>query len=103
MKEYVYVVQMDVPEQFEDDFNRVYDTQHVPSILKVPGVHGCHRFRLEHGDVDGVPQYLAIYELDSPDLPKSDAWKAASDKGDWATLIRPHTTNRVRSIFRRIP
>jgi hypothetical protein len=35
MSLYLYVVQMDVPPELEDDFNRIYDTQHIPEIMKV--------------------------------------------------------------------
>ena len=35
---YVYVVQMDIPPHLEAEFNRIYDEDHVPTILKVPGV-----------------------------------------------------------------
>ena len=100
MADYIYLVQMDIPEELEDDFNRIYDTQHIPNILTVPGVHSCKRYRLESSDVDGVARYAAVYEIDSPDLPTSDAWKEQSDKGDWATSIRPHATNRSRSLFK---
>ncbi len=102
MADYIYLVQMDIPTELEDDFNRIYDTQHVPNILTVPGVHGCTRYRLESADVDGMARYAAVYEIDSPDLPSSDAWNEQSDKGDWITQIRPHATNRSRAIFRHI-
>ena len=102
MSEYIYLVQMDIPAELEDDFNRIYDTQHVPNILAVPGVHGCARYRVESGDVEGVARYAAIYEIDSTDVPGTDAWKTASDKGDWITHIRPHATNRTRVVYKRI-
>ncbi len=102
MADYIYVVQMDVPAEFEDEFNRIYDTEHVPNIVKVPGVHGCSRYRLEAANVEGVARYAAIYEIDFPEVPESEAWKAASEKGDWSTAIRPHTTNRSHCIFKRI-
>jgi hypothetical protein len=102
MADYIYVVQMDVPADKEADFNRIYDTQHVPELSKVPGVHGVTRYRLESSDVDGVAKYLAVYQIDTPDLPQTEPWKAASDRGDWATQIRPHTTNRSHHIFKRL-
>ena len=103
MADYVYLVQMDVPTALEDDFNRIYDTQHVPNILKAPGVHSCTRYRLKSSDVAGVARYAAVYEIDSPEVPESDGWKTESEKGDWAAQIRPHTTNRSHHIFKRIP
>ena len=36
MADYMYLVQMDIPVELEDDFNRIYDTQHVPNILTAP-------------------------------------------------------------------
>ena len=34
---YLYIVQMDVPAEFEAEFNRIYDTEHAPQFLKVLG------------------------------------------------------------------
>ncbi|MDH3601861.1 MAG: hypothetical protein OEU26_19800 [Candidatus Tectomicrobia bacterium] len=102
MADYIYLVQMDIPAEMEDEFNRIYDTQHVPCIVKAPGVHGCTRYRLESTNADGMARYAAVYDIDSPDVPESDGWKTESEKGDWATKIRPHTINRSHSIFKRI-
>jgi len=74
----------------------------VPTILKVPGVRSCARYRLDHSTVSGMPRYLAIYEVDSAEVINSPAWQEASDLGEWKPKIRPHTTNRQHSIFRRI-
>ena len=43
---YIYMVQMDIPAEHEAAFNRIYDTEHVPEILKVPGVRACSRTAL---------------------------------------------------------
>jgi hypothetical protein len=102
MADYMYLVQMDVPAELEDEFNRVYDVEHVPNILKAPGVHGCSRFRLESANVEGVARYAAVYDIDSPDVPNSAGWKEQSEKGEWPTKIRPHTTNRSHCIFKRL-
>jgi hypothetical protein len=103
MSEYLYVVQMDVPPELEEDFNRIYETQHIPEIMKVPGVLGVKRYVLEKSDVAGVPRYTAIYCVSSPDVPQSPAWIAASDTGDWKPKIRPHTTNRIHAVYRELP
>ena len=49
-----------------------------------------------------MPRYLAIYEFDSAEVINSAAWQEASDLGEWKPKIRPHTTNRQHSVFRRI-
>ena len=102
MADYIYLVQMDIPAEMESEFNRIYDTEHVPNILKAPGVHGCSRYKLVSSEGEGVAKYAAIYQVDSPDVPASAGWQAESDKGDWVTKIRPHATNRTRSIFQRV-
>ena len=68
----------------------------------MPGVRRVTRYRLESADVDGVAKYAAIYELDDPHIAEGAAWKAASDRGDRASQIRPHTTNRSQLTFERI-
>jgi len=99
---FVYLVQMDIPTEHEADFNRIYDTQHVPEILTVPGVRACSRYVVERTNRDGMARYLAIYEVDSPNVVNSPDWLTASEKGDWAPRIRPHTTNRSHTIMRRL-
>ena len=89
-------------EEFEDEFNRVYDTQHVPNITNAAGVSACTRYKLESSDVDGIARYAAVYEIDSPDIPDSDGWKAESEKGDWPTKIRPNTLNRSHHVFKKL-
>ncbi len=83
---YIYVVQMNIPAQYEADFNRVYDTEHVPMLSKVPGVHKVSRYRLEQSNDPGMQK----------------AWKQAGEWGDWAPKIRPHTTERHHSFFEKI-
>ena len=102
MSEYLYLVQMDVPPELEADFNRIYDTQHIPEITKVPGVLGVKRYALET-PVQGVPKYAALYRVASPDVPQGPAWVAASDTGEWKPKIRPHTFNRMHALFKELP
>jgi antibiotic biosynthesis monooxygenase (ABM) superfamily enzyme len=99
MSEYIYLVQMDVRPDVEAEFNRVYDEQHVPLISKVPGVLDVKRYVLEK-PADGIPKYAAMYRVTSPDVPQGPAWVAASDTGDWKPNVRPHTFNRMHSLYR---
>jgi hypothetical protein len=100
---YIYLVQMNIPAEHEAEFNRVYDTEHVPMLSKVPGVHSVTRYRLESSEDPRMQKYLAIYEVDSPDVVSSAAWQEAGEWGQWAPKIRPLTTERYRSFFKKIP
>ena len=40
---YLYVVMMDVAPDVEAAFNEVYDREHIPALLKVPGLRGAAR------------------------------------------------------------
>jgi hypothetical protein len=102
MADYLFVAQMDIPREKEDDFNRIYDTEHVPMILKVPGVRRCIRYELVSSKIEGTPKYLAVYQVDSPDIPYGLEFRDASDTGNWKPEIRPHTTNRKHAIYKVI-
>ena len=99
---YIYVVQMNIPAAHEAEFNRIYDTEHVPMLSKVPGVHKVSRYRLEKTNDPKMQKYLAVYEIDSPAIVDSKEWEVAGAWGDWATKIRPHTTERHHSFFEKI-
>jgi hypothetical protein len=110
---YVFIVSMDVAPEKEALFNEVYDTEHVPYLSKVPGVLAVTRFKTEpaihaiNGEKreikgEGMARYVAMYEIESPDVISSKEWLAAGEKGRWVKEVRPFTTNRshvVRKII----
>ncbi len=109
---YLFTAAMDVDPAKEALFNEVYDTEHVPELLKVPGVLAVHRLTLQPlklaigGEVkaiafDDEPKYSAIYELESAEVLTSDAWAKAVEVGRWGAQVRPYTKNR-RHTLRRI-
>ena len=100
--DYAYLVQMDIPAEHEADFNRVYDTEHAKYICNAPGVHSCDRYILESTNAEKFARYAALYGVDDPDVPTSQGWQTESEKGDWATKIRPHATNRTHTMLKRI-
>jgi hypothetical protein len=109
---YVFIVSMDVAPDKEALFNEVYDNEHIPSLLKVPGVRSVTRMRTEPASVmiggekkpvggEGAPTYVAMYEIDSPEVLTSRAWALAVEEGRWPTQVRPYTTNR-HHILRKV-
>lgn len=55
----------------EQEFNRWYEEQHIPDLMRLPGLVSAQRFRLSALQQKAPPfeqTYLAIYELDTDDL-----------------------------------
>src|SRR5262245_54136248 len=92
----LYLVRMDVAHDHAPAFNDVYETEHVPSLAKVPGVRRASRYTQPSPT---EPRYIAAYEMESPAVLESAAWKAAGEFGRWAPEIRPHTMNRHRTMY----
>ncbi len=107
---YVFVVSMDVDPDKEALFNDVYDTEHVPLILKVPGVHAAARmegedFSLQLGGEKTAKthegaRYTAIYEIEDPAVLLSPEWARAAEQGRWPTEVRPFTRNRSHKVYK---
>lgn len=109
---YLFIASMDVDPDHEALFHEVYDTEHVPLILKVPGVLSAMRTKTEPLTMiiggqkktilaEGEPRYSAIYELESAEVLVSDAWAKAVDQGRWPGQVRPYTRNR-RHVLRKV-
>ena len=107
---YLFVVSMDVDPDKEALFNEVYDTEHVPILLKVPGVQAITRLQGEPftmslgGEERRVPhdgpRYTAIYEIDGPHVLVSLEWAKAVEEGRWSSHVRPFTRNRRHALYR---
>jgi len=106
---YLFTAAMDVDPAKDALFHEVYDTEHVPLILKVPGVVSAARFKtttltmIIGGEkktlvVENEPKYSAIYEVESPDVLLSEPWAKAVDQGRWPGQVRPFTTNRRHTM-----
>jgi len=107
---YLFVVSMDVDAGKEALFNEVYDTEHIPNLLKVPGVRSVARLSGESFAVsiggaekkvahDG-PRYTAIYEIDGPHVLVSPEWAKAVEAGRWSAEVRPFTHNRRHALYK---
>ena len=44
-------------------------------------------------------KFIAIYELDSPDVVNSEEWSIAVEKGRWGTHVRQHTSERSHYMY----
>ena len=106
---YLFVASMDVDPGKEELFNEVYDTEHVPNLLKVPGVHAVTRikgepFAVSIGGAEQQvahtgPRYSALYEIEGPHVLVSAAWAEAVERGRWPSQVRPYTRNRRHALY----
>jgi hypothetical protein len=109
---YIFMVTMDVDPDKEALFNEVYDEEHVPNLLKVPGVHAASRLKGEPfamsigGEEKRVDHtgatYCAIYEIDGPQVLTSAEWAKAGEAGRWPSQVRPFTRNRRHAVYRAL-
>jgi hypothetical protein len=67
----IFLLYTDLADQKHDqEFNAWYDTRHLPQLLTIPGFLDAARYVA----VKGGPKYLAVYELESPQVVHSDAF-----------------------------
>ena len=110
---YLFTAAMDVEPAKEALFNEVYDIEHVPLLLKVPGVISVARLKrttltmIIGGEkktmvAENEPVYSATYEIESPEVLTTPAWGAAVDQGRWPGQVRPFTKNRRHVLYQRI-
>ncbi len=105
---------MDVDPDKDALFNEVYDKEHVPMFMTVPGVISVARFKKQEvmtlvigGErktvvVENEPAYNALYEIEGPEVLVSDAWAKAIDQGRWPGQVRPYTKNRRHVLYRKL-
>jgi hypothetical protein len=101
---YLFTASMDVEPAKEALFNEVYDREHVPTILKVPGVVSALRFKRRPLEmiIEGEPSYTALYELESPSVLVSPEFAKAVELGRWPGEVRPFTKTRKHFMWERI-
>mgnify|MGYP003324409482 CR=1 FL=1 len=110
---YLFIASMDIEAEKEKLFNEVYDEEHVPNLLKVPGVLSIARLQMRELTLliggekrlmkfEGEPKNHAIYEIESPEVLLSREWGEAVEMGRWPEYVRPYTKNRRHILAEKI-
>jgi len=97
------MVWTDIDAQFETEFNRWYDEEHLPRMLQISGFLSAGRYEA----VRGGPKYLAIYELEDHNVLRSSAYldsqkyqpSPARQKTGTSRIGRNFLRNAYRQIF----
>jgi hypothetical protein len=97
------MVWTDIDAEFEPEFNRWYDEEHLPRLLQIPGFLGAGRYSA----LRGGPKYLAVYELEDHNALRSAAYldtvkyqpSAQQQKTGTSRIGRNFLRNAYRQIF----
>jgi hypothetical protein len=90
---YLFIVGLETEPEHDAELNQWYDNEHLAALAGVPGCRGARRYRSSHA----TPKYLAVYELESPEIPDGPVWRKAADT-PWTLKLRPHFINRWYSM-----
>ncbi|NIE60128.1 MULTISPECIES: hypothetical protein [unclassified Burkholderia] len=90
------MVMMEPPSDLEDEFNDWYDTEHFPQRRSLPGCIAASRWVCVHG----WPRWMALYDLVSVDVLRSDAYRSMSGRQStpWTRRILSRTVGRRRVV-----
>ena len=89
-----YVVRCDFPrDDLLEEWDRWY-VGHIDLLLAVPGFLGAQRFHTETSP-DGRP-YLALYQLSSPEVMRSEDYERARGFGGWELHVTRWTRDLVQ-------
>lgn len=94
---YMLLVRIEADKEHLEDLDAWYIEEHLPALAAVPGVIAARRYRATAGS----PLYLATYELESPDVRTSDAWRAAGNT-PWMQKLLPLFRNNASNLGRLI-
>lgn len=95
------MVWAEVPADKEAEFNRWYNEEHLAERLAIPGFLSGARYEA----VKGGPKHLAVYELESPAVLESDAYKkVAANPTPWTQRAGPQAvaTTFIRNVYAMI-
>ena len=93
------MVWADIPADKEEDFNRWYNEEHLQELLSVPGILNAARYEA----VRSGPKHLACYELESPAVIETDAFKDRP-RTEWGSRVSPSIigTNFINNVYEMV-
>jgi hypothetical protein len=86
--------------RFTDESRRAewdlwYEREHIPQVLSVPGIRSVCRYQ----DVDDPEWFVAVYEIDSPEVFDHPRYAEVRGWGPWVSTIIEWS----RSVLRLLP
>lgn len=90
----ILVTTADIVEGVYQQFNEWYDQRHVPDLLACPGFLAARRYKC----IDGEPQFLAIYEVESQAALSSPERERVRGFGEMMPYVRSFSGRTYRMI-----
>jgi hypothetical protein len=87
----------DIDPALEGEFNRWYEEEHLDERMAIPGFITARRFQA----IEGSPKYLAIYDLQSPDVLQSAPYQhvVGPGKSMWTKRMESLFVNSQRNVY----
>jgi hypothetical protein len=92
------LVMIDIDPEHEEEFNRWYNEEHLPERRACPGFLSGRRFVA----VEGEPKYLALYDLENPEVLQSEPYRKIFGPSEWTKRISKHFVRSVRNVYLEI-
>ncbi len=105
---FVLVVGHEVPRGRVREFNAWYNTEHIPTLLQVPGVLAIRRFVMAEkefppmmGEGGVLSRFLTIWDIADKGAFETDAFRKAA-ASPWSRWVRSWYTRKICALYQRI-
>jgi hypothetical protein len=105
---FVLVVGHEVPRGKTPEFNAWYNTEHIPLLLKVPGVLNIRRFLMAERKVPPmvgpdaiISKYLTVWDVADPRSFDSEVFLKDAASA-WSQWVRSWVTRKICCLYRQI-
>jgi hypothetical protein len=87
----------DIDPAHEAEFHRWYEEEHLGERMTIPGFISARRFEA----IEGGQKYLAIYDLETPDVLQTAAYRHIIDAGKspWTKRMESLFVNGRRNVY----
>jgi hypothetical protein len=87
----------DIDAAHEAEFHRWYEEEHLGERMAIPGFISARRFEA----IEGSPKYLALYDLETPDVLQSTAYRhiVGAGKSSWTKRMESLFINGRRNVY----
>lgn len=91
--------QLNLPPEYEEEFNDWYDLEHIPQRLTLPGWRTARR-----GERASAPRYIALYDLDTLDVLAHRLYKLSSGehRTPWTARMMRKSRTFTRQLYAQL-